>query len=137
MTTHPGGLVLDPTCGSGTTLMSRSRGRITIDTSRVAIALVRQRLMRAKLPCYLLADSVHGQAKEAELTETVPDTSGPRGDVDSAENSARSPPGSGPRWWSVTAAAPFPAAPARPSGASPTTSCTGPTADPPRLQQPL
>ena len=60
---------------------SGGRRWITVDTSRVAIALARQRLMGAKLPYYLLADSADGQAKEAELTETVPDTSEPHGDV--------------------------------------------------------
>ncbi len=72
MTTDPGDLVLDPTCGSGTTaLVAEQWGRrwITIDTSRMAIALARQRLMGAKLPYYLLADSPEGRAKEAALTE--------------------------------------------------------------------
>jgi adenine-specific DNA-methyltransferase len=64
MTSDPGDLVLDPTCGSGTTAyVAEQWGRrwITIDTSRVALALARQRLMSAKLPYYLLADSVDGQ----------------------------------------------------------------------------
>ena len=78
MTTDPGDLVLDPTCGSGTTAyVAEQRGRrwITIDTSRVAIALARQRLMCAKLPYYLLADSAGGRAKEQELTgEPAPST---------------------------------------------------------------
>lgn len=71
MTTDPGDLVLDPTCGSGTTAyVAEQWGRrwITIDTSRVAIALARQRLMGAKLPYYLLADSPDGRKKEQELT---------------------------------------------------------------------
>lgn len=71
ITTHPGDLVLDPTCGSGTTAyVAEEWGRrwITIDTSRVAIALARQRLMGAKLPYYLLADSPEGRKKEQELT---------------------------------------------------------------------
>lgn len=71
MVTSPGDLVLDPTCGSGTTaVVSEQWGRrwITIDTSRVAIALARQRLMGAKLPYYLLADSPDGRKKEQELT---------------------------------------------------------------------
>jgi adenine-specific DNA-methyltransferase len=70
MTTDPGDLVLDPTCGSGTiAVVAEQWGRrwITIDTSRVAIALARQRLMGAKLPFYLLADSPAGRAKEQEL----------------------------------------------------------------------
>lgn len=74
MSTDPGDLVLDPTCGSGTTaVVGEQWGRrwITIDTSRVAIALARQRLMGAKLPSYLLADSPEGQRKELELTGHV------------------------------------------------------------------
>ncbi|MGH3974265.1 MAG: DNA methyltransferase [Pseudonocardiaceae bacterium] len=72
MTTDPGDLVLDPTCGSGTTAyVAEQWGRrwITIDTSRVAIALARQRLMWAKLPYYLLADSPDGRKKEQDLTQ--------------------------------------------------------------------
>ena len=71
MTTDPGDLVLDPTCGSGTTaFVAEQWGRrwITIDTSRVALALARQRLMGARFPYYLLADSEQGRAKESELT---------------------------------------------------------------------
>jgi adenine-specific DNA-methyltransferase len=71
MCTDPGDLVLDPTCGSGTTaFVSEHWGRrwITIDTSRVALALARQRLMSAKFPYYLLADPTDGMAKEAALT---------------------------------------------------------------------
>ena len=70
MTTDPGDLVLDPTCGSGTTAyVAEQWGRrwITIDTSRVALALARTRLMSAKYPYYLLQDSPEGQAKTAEL----------------------------------------------------------------------
>ncbi len=75
MTTDPGDLVLDPTCGSGTTAyVAEQWGRrwITIDTSRVALALSRTRLMSARFPYYLLADSPEGQKKEAKLTQTVP-----------------------------------------------------------------
>jgi adenine-specific DNA-methyltransferase len=75
MTTDPGDLVLDPTCGSGTTAyVAEQWGRrwITIDTSRVAIALARTRLMAAKFPYYLLADSPEGIRKEAELTGKAP-----------------------------------------------------------------
>jgi adenine-specific DNA-methyltransferase len=71
MTTDPGDLVLDPTCGSGTTAyVAEQWGRrwITIDTSRVALALARTRLMTARYPYYLLADSPAGQEKEAELS---------------------------------------------------------------------
>ena len=72
MATDPGDLVLDPTCGSGTTAyVAEQWGRrwITIDTSRVALALARTRLMAARYPWYLLADSREGRAKEAELTK--------------------------------------------------------------------
>jgi adenine-specific DNA-methyltransferase len=75
MTTDPGDLVLDPTCGSGTTAyVAEQWGRrwITIDTSRVALALARARLMGARYPFYLLSDSPEGRAKEAEITQTVP-----------------------------------------------------------------
>jgi adenine-specific DNA-methyltransferase len=75
MTTDPGDLVLDPTCGSGTTAyVAEQWGRrwITIDTSRVALALARSRIMGARYPWYLLADSREGQMKEAEVTRTPP-----------------------------------------------------------------
>ncbi len=75
MTTDPGDLVLDPTCGSGTTAyVAEQWGRrwITIDTSRVALALARARLMGARYPYYLLADSSEGQKKEAEITQSEP-----------------------------------------------------------------
>ncbi len=71
LSTDPGDLVLDPTCGSGTTAyVAEQWGRrwITIDTSRVALALARTRLMSARYPYYLLADSPEGLKKEAELT---------------------------------------------------------------------
>ncbi len=71
MTTDPGDLVLDPTCGSGTTAyVAEQWGRrwITIDTSRVALALARARIMGARYPYYLLADSPEGQQKEAEIS---------------------------------------------------------------------
>ncbi|MFG1381485.1 site-specific DNA-methyltransferase [Xanthobacter versatilis] len=75
MATDPGDLVLDPTCGSGTTAyVAEQWGRrwITIDTSRVALALARTRLMAARYPWYLLADSREGRAKEAALTKRPP-----------------------------------------------------------------
>ena len=75
MTTDPGDLVLDPTCGSGTTAyVAEQWGRrwITIDTSRVALALARARIMGARYPWYVLADSPEGQRKEAELTGRTP-----------------------------------------------------------------
>ncbi|MCC6483726.1 MAG: site-specific DNA-methyltransferase [Armatimonadetes bacterium] len=70
MTTDPGDLVLDPTCGSGTTAyVAEQWGRrwITCDTSRVALTLARTRLMCAKFPYYLLADSPEGRKKESEI----------------------------------------------------------------------
>ena len=75
MTTDPGDLVLDPTCGSGTTAyVAEQWGRrwITIDTSRVALALARARVMGARYPYYLLADSRDGQIKEAALARKAP-----------------------------------------------------------------
>ena len=75
MTTDPGDLVLDPTCGSGTTAyVAEQWGRrwITIDTSRVALALARARVMGARYSYYLLADSRDGQIKEAALARKAP-----------------------------------------------------------------
>ena len=75
MTTDPGDLVLDPTCGSGTTAyVAEQWGRrwITIDTSRVALALARARIMGARYPYYLLADSKEGQLKDAEISRRAP-----------------------------------------------------------------
>ncbi len=71
MTTDPGDLVLDPTCGSGTTAyVAEQWGRrwITIDTSRVALALARTRIMSAKYPYYILADTPEGIQKESEIS---------------------------------------------------------------------
>lgn len=71
MTTDPGDLIFDPTCGAGTSAyIAETWGRrwITVDTSRVALALARQRLMGALFPWYLLADSPDGYGKECELT---------------------------------------------------------------------
>ena len=84
MSTDPGDLVLDPTCGSGTTaFVSEQWGRrwITIDTSRVALALARTRLMSVRYPYYLLADSPEGQMKEAVLTQTVPKSDPTHGSI--------------------------------------------------------
>jgi len=75
MTTDPGDLVLDPTCGSGTTaFVAEQWGRrwITVDTSRVALALARTRLMAARYPYYLLADSADGRLKEAQMSGQAP-----------------------------------------------------------------
>ncbi len=88
MTTDPGDLVIDPTCGSGTAAyVAEQWGRrwITVDTSRVALALARTRLMAGRYPYYLLADSHEGRQKEAELTGAFPTTEGgaaePAGDI--------------------------------------------------------
>jgi adenine-specific DNA-methyltransferase len=84
MATDPGDLVLDPTCGSGTTaFVAEQWGRrwITIDTSRVALALARARIMGARYPFYLLADSREGQLKEAEVTRTAPSSQPQQGNI--------------------------------------------------------
>jgi adenine-specific DNA-methyltransferase len=84
MATDPGDLVVDPTCGSGTSaIVAEQWGRrwITIDTSRVALALARTRIMGARYPFYLLADSREGQAKESEVTQSPPSSTPVRGDI--------------------------------------------------------
>ena len=84
MTTDPGDLVLDPTCGSGTTAyVAEQWGRrwITIDTSRVALALARARIMGPRYPYYLLADSSDGQLKQAEITRTAPTEAPTHGNI--------------------------------------------------------
>lgn len=84
MATDPGDLVLDPTCGAGTTAaVAEQWGRrwITIDTSRVALALARTRLMGARYPYYLLADTPEGQKKEAQVTGKPPADTPTQGDV--------------------------------------------------------
>ena len=84
MTSDPGDLVLDPTCGSGTTAyVAEQWGRrwITVDTSRVALALARARIMGARYLWYLLADSPEGQRKEAEITQRAPSEAPTGGDI--------------------------------------------------------
>lgn len=84
MATDPGDLVLDPTCGSGTTAtVAEQWGRrwITIDTSRVALALARTRLMSARYPYYLLADSPEGRAKEQTVSGRPQPQSAAYGDI--------------------------------------------------------
>ncbi|WP_433351580.1 site-specific DNA-methyltransferase [Microtetraspora malaysiensis] len=84
MTTDPGDLTLDPTCGSGTTAhIAEQWGRrwITVDTSRVALALARQRIMGGLYPFYLLRDSKAGQLQEAKLTAEQPITGSLDGDL--------------------------------------------------------
>jgi adenine-specific DNA-methyltransferase len=84
MVTDPGDLVLDPTCGSGTTAyVAEQWGRrwITLDTSRVALALARTRLMSARYPYYLLADSPEGRRKEQEVSGKAQSLSDAQGDL--------------------------------------------------------
>lgn len=84
MTTDPGDLILDPTCGSGTSAyVAEQWGRrwITIDTSRVALALARARIMGARYPYYILADSRDGQIKEGQLAGRAPSESPTQGNV--------------------------------------------------------
>lgn len=84
LTTDPGDLVLDPTCGAGSTAtVAEQWGRrwITIDTSRVALALARARIMGARYPYYLLADSREGQLKEAEVTRSAPSSQPTHGNI--------------------------------------------------------
>ncbi|HTU34296.1 MAG TPA: site-specific DNA-methyltransferase [Candidatus Acidoferrum sp.] len=84
MTTDPGDLVLDPTCGSGTTAyVSEQWGRrwIAIDTSRVALALARARIMGARYPYYYLADSTDGRTKEQEVTGKIQPSSPTHDDI--------------------------------------------------------
>lgn len=84
LSTDAGDLVLDPTCGSGTTAtVAEQWGRrwITIDTSRVALALARARIMGARYPFYILADSSDGQRKEAEATGTAPSSQPVHGSI--------------------------------------------------------
>ena len=84
MCSDPGDLVLDPTCGSGTTAyVAEQWGRrwIMIDTSRVALALARARIMGARYPYYVLADSREGQLKEAEIARAAPSTQPVHGNI--------------------------------------------------------
>ncbi len=84
LSTDPGDLVLDPTCGSGTTAyVAEQWGRrwITIDTSRVALALARARIMGTRYPYYLLADSPEGQNKEGEVSRRPPSSQPTHGDI--------------------------------------------------------
>ncbi len=84
MATDPGDIILDPTCGSGSAAyVAEQWGRrwITIDTSRVALALARTRIMAARYPWYLLADSSEGRRKEAEITGKPPSDVPTHGDL--------------------------------------------------------
>jgi len=84
MATDPGDLVMDPTCGSGTTAtVSEQWGRrwITMDTSRVSLALARTRLMAARYPYYHLADSPEGRAKEQDVSGKIQPDRPTHGDI--------------------------------------------------------
>ena len=84
LATDPGDLVLDPTCGSGTTAFVAERwGRrwITIDSSRVALAVARQRLTGALYPYFVLSDTDAGRALEAELTGSATPNTVTAGDI--------------------------------------------------------
>jgi adenine-specific DNA-methyltransferase len=84
MASDPGDLILDPTCGSGTTaFVAEQWGRrwITADTSRVALALARARIMGARYFFYLLADSPEGQLKEAEVARVPVSTAPTHSDI--------------------------------------------------------
>jgi adenine-specific DNA-methyltransferase len=74
MTTDPGDLVLDPTCGSGTTaFVAEQWGRrwITIDTSRIALNIAKQRLMTAVYPYYKLYSQNHRLEGLKDSTEKI------------------------------------------------------------------
>ena len=75
MTTDPGDLVLDPTCGSGTTaFVAEQWGRrwITIDTSRIALNIAKKRLMMATYPFYTFADPEGKDIRVGFNYKTVP-----------------------------------------------------------------
>ncbi|HVS91210.1 MAG TPA: site-specific DNA-methyltransferase [Mucilaginibacter sp.] len=75
MTSDPGDLVLDPTCGSGTTAyVSEKWGRrwITIDTSRIALNVAKQRLLTAVFPYYRLYDKANEDIRQGFCYKTVP-----------------------------------------------------------------
>lgn len=94
MATDPGDLVIDPTCGAGTTAyVAEEWGRrwITIDTSRVALTLARSRVMGARFPYYVLSDSPAGQAIQSELTQSAPSTAPTYGDLRSGFTNHRVP----------------------------------------------
>ena len=75
MTTDPGDLVLDPTCGSGTTaFISEQWGRrwITIDTSRIALNIAKKRLLTATFPYYTLFAGENGNIRQGFKYKTIP-----------------------------------------------------------------
>ncbi len=84
LATDPGDLVLDPTCGSGTSAtVAEQWGRrwITIDTSRVALALARARLMGGRYPYYYLVDSREGREQEQKISGKIQPDSPVQGDI--------------------------------------------------------
>jgi adenine-specific DNA-methyltransferase len=84
MATDPGDIVFDPTCGSGTTAtVAEQWGRrwITVDTSRVALALARTRLMTSKYAYYYLADSPEGREKEQDVSGEIQADTPTYGDI--------------------------------------------------------
>lgn len=84
LTTDPGDLVVDPTCGSGSTaVVAEQWGRrwITIDTSRVALALARARIMGTKFPYYYLADTLDGRTREQEVSGKIQPDYQTQGDI--------------------------------------------------------
>lgn len=75
MCTDPGDLVLDPTCGSGTTAyVAEQWGRrwITIDTSRIALNIAKKRLTTVLFPFYELFDKDNGNIRQGFIYKTVP-----------------------------------------------------------------
>ena len=75
MTTDPGDLVIDPTCGSGTSAyVAEQFGRrwITIDTSRIALNIAKQRLMTSVFPYYKLYDEISYDIRQGFIYKTVP-----------------------------------------------------------------
>ncbi len=75
MTTDPGDLILDPTCGSGTTAyVAEQWGRrwITIDTSRIALNIAKTRLLSSTFPYYELYDKENKDIRQGFIYKTVP-----------------------------------------------------------------
>ena len=85
MTTDPGDLVVDPTCGSlappPTSPSSGAAAGSPSTPSRVALALARARIMGARYPYHLLSDSREGQLKQAEVERRAPPESPTYGDI--------------------------------------------------------
>ena len=91
MTTDPGDLVLDPTCGSGTTATVAERwGRrwITIDASAIPVALCRQRILSSIHRWYLTLDDSEGQREEARLADRLEEFQNDRRPIQSGADPA-------------------------------------------------